>query len=85
MEIHREAYYTLRRSQVDQVSIEKAGEELAARLAMEREGWEFEREALLARQSQLQKLAVGKEQIGAEKERVAKEKEKEMGEIVGRM
>ena len=36
VEIHREAYYTLRRSQANQVAAERAQEESVARLAMER-------------------------------------------------
>ena len=47
VEIHREAYYTLWRSQADQVAIERAWEESAARLAAERAAWESERAALL--------------------------------------
>ena len=45
VDIHREAYYTLRRSQVDQVAAERAREESAARLALERVAWESERAA----------------------------------------
>ena len=71
VEIYREAYYTLRRSQVDQAAAERAWEELAARLATERA-------TLLDKQSELQKLAT-------DKERIADEKEKELGEIVGMM
>ena len=85
VEIHREAYYTLRRSQADQVAAERARDESAARLATERAAWESERAALLDKQSQLQKLAAEKEQRAAKKERVACEKEKELGEIAGMM
>ena len=87
-----DAYYTLRRSQVDQVAIERAREESATRLVAERAAWESERTALLARQSQLQKVAAEKEQWAvemeqwaAEKERVAEEKERELGEIAEMM
>ena len=47
VEIHREAYYTLRRSQADQVVVERAREESAAKLAAERAAWKSERAALL--------------------------------------
>ena len=40
---------------------------------------------MLARQSQLQKVTVEKEQLVVEKEWVADEKERELGEIVGMM
>ena len=53
VQLHRETYYTLQRSQVDQVAVERAQEELAARLASEMGAWESERTALLVRQSQL--------------------------------
>ena len=78
VEIYREAYYTLRRSQADQVAVERAREESAARLAAERAAWESERAALLEKQSQLQQLAV-------EKEKLVDKKEKELGEIAGMM
>ena len=38
VEIYREAYYTLQRSWANQVAVERAGEELPARLAAERVG-----------------------------------------------
>ena len=53
VKLHREVYYTLRRSQADRVAAERAREELAGRLVSERAAWESERAALLDRQSQL--------------------------------
>ena len=49
MKLYREVYYTLWRSQADQVAAERAREELAARLASERATWESEWAALLDR------------------------------------
>ena len=60
VEADKEAYYTLWRSQADQVAAERAREELAARSATERAAWKTERAAweskraaLLDRQSYL--------------------------------
>ena len=69
--LHREIYYTLRRSQADQIAAERAREESAARFASERAAWESER---VAWQSKRTTLLV-------EKEKMAAEKEKELGEV----
>ena len=45
VKLHREAYYTLRRSQADQVAAKRAWEESTAKLALERAAWESERVA----------------------------------------
>ena len=45
VKLHRQAYYTLRKAQVNQVAAERAREESAARLASERAAWESERAA----------------------------------------
>ena len=82
VKIYREVYYTLRRSQADQVAAERTREESATRLAMKRAAWESERAALLDRQK---KLAAEKEQLAAEKEQLAAGKEKELEEITDMM
>ena len=45
VQIYTLAYYTLRRSQADQVAAERAREESTAKLAIERAAWEAERAA----------------------------------------
>ena len=47
VQIYTEAYYTLRRNQVDQAAVERARKESVAKLAAERAAWESERAALL--------------------------------------
>ena len=69
--LHRETYYTLQRSQADQVAVERAQEESAARLASERAARESERAAWQSERTTLL----------AEKEQLAAEEEKELGEV----
>ena len=47
VQVYREAYYTLQRSQADQAAVERAQEESVARFTAERAAWEFERATLL--------------------------------------
>ena len=83
--LHREIYYTLRRSQADQIAAERAREESAARFASERAAWESERAAWQSERTALlsekEQLAAANEQLIAEKEKMTAEKEKELGEV----